>query len=50
MKSKNWKLNKAQRDKKDEFYTLYEDVEKAVEHFKDYFKDQIVYANADLEK
>jgi len=38
MSGNNKTLNKARKDKIDEFYTLYEDVEKEMKHWKDYFK------------
>ena len=35
------------KNSKDEFYTLYEDVEKELNHFADFFKDKIIYLNCD---
>ena len=43
----NKTLNKAKRDKKDEFYTQYEDVEKGLKQFLHCFKDKVVYCNCD---
>ena len=48
--SNNKNLQKAKRDKIDEFYTLYEDVEKEMKHWKDYLKGKIVYCNCDGEQ
>ena len=50
MSINNKNLNKAKRDKIDEFYTLYEDVEKEMKHWKDYLKGKIVYCNCDGEQ
>ena len=44
---KNSSLNNARKKKNDEFYTIYEDIEKEVSHYKQYFKDKIVYCNCD---
>lgn len=38
---------KAQRDKDDEFYTLYEDVEKDLRHYAPYFSGKTVYCPCD---
>lgn len=43
-------LNKARTDKKDEFYTQYEDIEKEMIHYKNYFKNKKVYVNCDNPK
>lgn len=40
-------LQKAKENKKDEFYTQYEDIEKELVNYKDQFKDKIVYCNCD---
>jgi hypothetical protein len=40
-------LKKAIKAKKDEFYTQLTDIEKELRHYKDQFKDKIVYCNAD---
>jgi len=45
--TKNVNLNKAKALKDDEFYTLYEDIEKEVQDYQDQFKDKIVYLNCD---
>ena len=43
----NDKLELAKKRKKDEFYTRYEDIEKEVSHYKQYFKGKVVYTNCD---
>lgn len=43
----NRNLNLARANKNDEFYTMYEDIEKELTHYKDYFKDKVVYCNCD---
>ena len=43
----NKSLNNAIKMKYDEFYTQYEDIEKEVFHYKDYFAGKIVYCNCD---
>ena len=45
MKNKN--LHEAKKAKNDEFYTLYSDIENEVQHYKDQFKNKIVYCNCD---
>lgn len=40
-------LKNANKAKKDEFYTQLTDIEKELRHYKDQFKDKIVYCNAD---
>jgi hypothetical protein len=40
-------LQKAKENKKDEFYTQYEDIEKELVNYKEQFKDKIVYCNCD---
>jgi hypothetical protein len=40
-------LNIAQINKKDEFYTQYGDIERELEHYKDYFLGKTVYCNCD---
>lgn len=44
---KNTNLNIAKKEKNDEFYTLYEDIEKEMLYYIDYFKDKIIYCNCD---
>jgi len=45
--SKNRNLQKARKAKNDEFYTRIEDIEKELVHYKDHFKDKIIYMNCD---
>lgn len=46
-KAKNKHLNKANKSKNDEFYTQLSDVEKEVRHYKEHFKDKVVFCNCD---
>lgn len=48
--SKNKNLIKAKKEKNDEFYTQYKDIEKELKHYKEYFKNKIVYCNCDNPK
>ena len=43
----NLTLNRAQNDKKDEFYTQLTDIEKELRHYRDHFKDKVVLCNCD---
>jgi len=47
MKSSNSNLHKANKAKKDEFYTQLIDIEKELKHYKDQFKGKVVYCNCD---
>ena len=47
MMTDNTNLNKANKVKNDEFYTLLYDIEKELVHYTDYFADKIVYCNCD---
>ena len=47
LKQKNISLQSAKINKKDEFYTLYEDIEKEMDYYKDYFKGKTIYCNCD---
>lgn len=40
-------LKKAKKGKNDEFYTLLPDIEKEMKHYKDHFKDKVVFCNCD---
>src|SRR3989339_747557 len=40
-------LHKANRAKKDEFYTQLIDIEKELKHYKEQFRDKVVYCNCD---
>lgn len=44
---KNVNLNSAKKGKNDEFYTQIEDIEKEITHYKNFFKEKIVYCNCD---
>ena len=46
-KSQNKNLNKAKTNKKDEFYTQLSDIERELKHYKQHFKDKVVYCNCD---
>ena len=43
----NSRLQKAKKQKKDEFYTQLSDIEKELAHYKDCFKDKTVLCNCD---
>lgn len=43
----NTGLQKAKNAKKDEFYTQLTDIEKEVRHYRNHFKDKVVYCNCD---
>jgi len=45
----NSKMNRAKSVKNDEFYTQLSDIEKELKHYKEHFKDKIVYCNCDTE-
>ncbi|HRO75966.1 MAG TPA: adenine-specific methyltransferase EcoRI family protein [Crocinitomicaceae bacterium] len=45
--SANSNLHQAKNNKKDEFYTQLSDVEKELKHYKEHFKDKVVYCNCD---
>jgi hypothetical protein len=45
--AKNKLLNKAKRDKQDEFYTQLSDIENELKHYRQYFKDKVVFCNCD---
>lgn len=46
-KSLNKNLHKANQAKKDEFYTQRVDIEKELKHYKEQFRDKVVYCNCD---
>jgi len=46
-KAKNDNLKKAKNAKKDEFYTQLPDIERELKHYKEHFKDKVVYCNCD---
>ena len=43
----NSSLHQAQHDKKDEFYTSLEDIEKELKHYRQYFNGKVVFCNCD---
>ena len=43
----NSNLHDAKKNKKDEFYTQLSDIENELQHYKEHFKDKIVYCNCD---
>ncbi len=45
--AKNKNLQKAKSNKKDEFYTQLSDIENELRHYKEHFKDKVVYCNCD---
>lgn len=44
---KNSNLHKAKNEKNDEFFTMLSDIEKELQHYKEHFKDKVVYCNCD---
>ena len=46
-KNTNTNLHTAKSVKNDEFYTRFEDISKEVTHYKEFFKDKVVYCNCD---
>ena len=47
MPAKNKNMHAAKRAKNDEFYTQLTDIEKELKHYKDHFKDKVVFCNCD---
>lgn len=45
--SKHSQLNKAKKDKNDEFYTQIADIENELKHYKQHFKNKVVLCNCD---
>ena len=45
MANKNENLSAAKNAKKDEFYTQLVDIENELRHYKEHFKDKIVFCN-----
>ena len=43
----NSNLNKANKAKKDEFYTQLSDIEAELKHYRKHFKDKVVFCNCD---
>lgn len=46
-KASNKLLQKAKKSKSDEFYTQLSDIESELKHYKNHFKDKVVYCNCD---
>ncbi len=46
-KSSNKNLHKAKNGKNDEFYTQLSDIENELKHYREHFKDKVVYCNCD---
>lgn len=46
-KALNKNLHSAKKGKNDEFYTQLEDIERELKHYKEHFKDKVVYCNCD---
>ena len=47
MAKKNTNLHTAKSVKNDEFYTRFDDISKEMTHYKNFFKDKVVYCNCD---
>ena len=47
MSSSNKNLNTSKKEKYDEFYTLYEEIEKEMKHYTKYLEDKKIYCNCD---
>ena len=47
MKNLNNNLHAAKKNKNDEFYTRFEDIERELAHYKDHFKGKTVFCNCD---
>lgn len=45
--SRNSNLHKAKKERNDEFFTLYEDIEKEIAHYTPHFNGKTVYCNCD---
>ena len=45
--SNNSNLHRAKKVKNDEFYTMLSDIENELRHYRDHFKDKVVYCNCD---
>ena len=43
----NQNLKAARKSKKDEFYTQLSDIEKELKHYRQHFKNKVVYCNCD---
>ena len=47
MANNNTDLHIARRAKKDEFYTQLSEIQKELKHYKNHFKDKVIYCNCD---
>ena len=47
MASKNKNLHRAKRAKSDEFYTQLSDIEAELRHYRNHFRDKVIFCNAD---
>ena len=47
LKRKNDNLQSSKKNKNDEFYTLFDDIQKELRHYKDFFKGKVVYLPCD---
>ena len=47
MANENTRLHTAKRNKKDEFYTQLVDIERELSHYRQHFKNKVVYCNCD---
>jgi hypothetical protein len=47
MATKNSNLHTAKKQKNDEFYTLLTDIENELKHYKEHFRNKVVYCNCD---
>ena len=45
--AKNTSLNKAGKNRKDEFYTQLSDIEAELRHYRDHFRDKVIFCNCD---
>jgi len=48
--NKNSNLSRAKKTKNNEFYTMYEDIEKELQYYKDHLRNKVVYCNCDMEE
>ena len=46
-KNENDFLRKAKKNKNDEFYTQLIDIERELQHYKEHFKNKVVFCNCD---
>ncbi|MDP2893423.1 MAG: adenine-specific methyltransferase EcoRI family protein, partial [Sulfurimonas sp.] len=46
-KATNSNLRKASKEKNDEFYTQLEDIGRELNHYKEHFKNKVIYCNCD---